>query len=275
MVEKILISGSGSGLGRALALRYAKQGAEICVSDVNVKTGEETVALITEAGGNAFFIECDITKQWDVDKLALKVAEKWRSLDMLINNAGVASAGLLESESMEQWQWVLDINVLGHVRMTKAFLPLLKVSKSADKNILNVASQAGLTPAPGMGSYSLSKAAMVSFSETSYLELASHGIHVSVVCPAFFETNLGDSLRGAQGAMDDMVQKMIKQSGVTAQEIAEIIDKQVVDRKFMIITHKNGRKAHRLKRYLPIEKYLKMMVKRTGRFAQPADDTSA
>ena len=268
MVEKVLISGSGSGLGKAMAMHYARQGAEVCVSDINVEAGEEVARLINDAGGKAFFIQCDITKQWDVEKMALKLAEKWRSLDMLVNNAGVATAGMLESESMEQWQWVLDINVLGHVRMSKAFLPLLQTSKAKDKCVINVASQAGLTPAPGMGSYNVTKAAIVSLSETMYLELAPSGIHVSVVCPAFFETNLNTSLRTDQSGLDEFVTKMIKESGVTAEQIAEIVSKQVADNKFMIITHKEGRKAYRLKRYLPIEKYLSIMKKRTKKFAE-------
>lgn len=265
-MKKILISGAGSGLGRALALRYAREGAEICVSDMQKEGGEATVQLIQDAGGNAFFMLCDITKQWDVDKLSLQLSERWRSLDLLVNNAGVATAGMLEFESMEQWQWVLDINVLGHVRMTKAFLPLLKVSEAADKSIINIASQAGLTPAPGMGSYSVSKAAMISYSETAYLELAHEGIHVSVVCPAFFDTNLNTSLRSDQAGMNEAVSKLIKKSGVTADAIAEQIFNQVKDRKFMLITHKDGRSAHRLKRYLPIDRYLKLMKKRTKKF---------
>ena len=186
---------------------------------------------------------------------------------MLVNNAGVATAGLLESESMEQWQWVLDINVLGHVRMSKAFLPLLKASTAVDKCVINIASQAGITPAPGMGSYNLSKAAMVSFSETIFLELAALNIHVSVVCPAFFETNLNTSLRTEQSGLSDLVTKMIKESGVSAEQIAAIIAKEVADKKFMIITHKEGRKAYRMKRFLPIEKYLNIMKKRTQQFA--------
>ena len=174
-MKKILITGAGSGLGKALALRYAKDGAEICIADVNKEAGEAVAQSINSSGGSAFFLECDITKQWDVDKLTMTLAERWRSLDMLINNAGVATAGKLESESMEQWQWVIDINLLGHVRMTKACLPLLRNSQSADKDIINIASQAGLTTAPGMGSYSVTKAAMVSYSETAHLELAHDG----------------------------------------------------------------------------------------------------
>ncbi len=267
-MRKVLITGAGSGLGRALAQLYAGKGAEVCVADVNQEGGEETVNLITHAGGSAFFLSCDITQQWDVDKLAMSLAERWGSLDALINNAGVASAGQLEFESMEQWQWVLDINLLGHVRMTKAMLPLLRKSVNAQKDVINIASQAGITAAPGMGSYCVSKAAMVSYSETAHLELAAENIHVSVVCPAFFDTNLNKSLRSGDAKMQGVVDKMIKSSGVSADSIARKIIDGVTKRKFMILTHKQGIKAYRLKRFLPIERYLSMVKKRTSKYVK-------
>ncbi len=267
-MKKILITGAGSGLGRALALRYAQDGAEVCVADINNEGANETVEQIINLGGSAFFHACDITKQWDVDKLAIALAERWKSLDMLVNNAGVATAGSLDSESLEQWQWVLDINVIGQVRMTKAMLPLLRNSNSSERDIVNIASQAGITPAPGMGSYSLSKAGMVSYSETAHLELAHEGIHVSVACPAFFDTNLAESLRSDDDGMHSALNKMIKKSGVTADEIANKIHAAVTARKFKIVTHKEGLKAHRLKRFLPIEVYLNIVKKRTKKFVK-------
>ncbi len=267
-MKKILITGAGSGLGRALALRYASGGSEICVADVNQEGGEQTVQMINEKGGSAFYMSCDITQQWDVDKLAITLAERWGGVDMLVNNAGVATAGQLEYESMEQWQWVLDINLMGHVRMTKGMLPLLRKSTSVDKDIINIASQAGITAAPGMGSYCVSKAAMVSLSETLHLELAPEGIHVSVVCPAFFDTNLNKSLRSGDQKMQNVVDKMIKKSGVSADSIADKVVAGVNARKYMILTHKEGIKAYRLKRYLPIERYLSMVKKRTAKYVK-------
>lgn len=269
-MKRVLITGAGSGLGRALALQYAQQGDEVCVADVNLEGGQETVALVTAAGGKAFFHACDITQQWDVDKLAIALAERWQSLDVLINNAGVASAGSIESERLDQWQWVLDINLLGQVRMTKAMLPLLRKSDAVERDIINIASQAGITPAPGMGSYSVTKAAMVSFAETAHLELAHEGIHVSAVCPSFFDTNLNQSLRSDDAGMQAVVTKMIKKSGVSADAIAEQILAKVKARKFLIVTHKEGRKAYRLKRFLPIERYLKIVKNRTKKFVKKA-----
>lgn len=267
-MKKVLITGAGSGLGKALALRYAEQGSEVCIADMNLETAKEVVEQIQQLGGRAFACSCDITKQVDVDQLAVDLRNRWQSVDVLINNAGVATAGALESESFEQWQWVVDINLLGHVRMTKAILPLLRSSENDHRSIINIASQAGLTPAPGMGSYSVTKAAMVSYSETAYLELVHEGIHVSAVCPAFFDTNLNTSLRTSDAGMQSVVTKLIKKSGISADDIAKKIISGVQAHKFLIITHKEGLNAYRLKRFLPIERYLKMIMKRTKKFVR-------
>ena len=266
-MRKILITGAGSGLGEALAKRYAQAGAEICVADVNVEAGNAVVQQLEELGSEAFFVNCDITKQWDVDKLAMAIAERWRSVDMLINNAGVATAGGIESETMEQWQWVLDVNLLGHIRVTKACLPLLRNSEAADRAVINIASQAGLTAGPSMASYSVTKAAMVSLSESMYLEFAAENIHVAAVCPAFFDTNLNQSLRTSDPKMQAVVTKLIKTSGVSAGEIADKVYQQVAAKKFLIVTHKNGRKAFRLKRFLSMERYLNIVKKRMQKHA--------
>lgn len=263
MKSRVLISGAGSGLGQSLALRYAKAGYEVCVADIDADAGKTVVDLINNGSGCAFYIGCDITQQADVEKLSSMLDERWGALDVLINNAGVASAGYLDAESMEQWQWVIHINLLGHVRMTKAMLPLIRKSAFEDKAIINVASQAGLTPIPGMASYSATKAAMVSYSETAYLELCHEGIHVAVACPSFFNTNLTRSLRSDEPHMKKVMSKLVDDSEISADKIAGRIFSAVNKRKFMIITHKEGRNAWVMKRFLSPERFLKMMSKRT------------
>jgi len=215
-MRKILITGAGSGLGEALAKKYASEGAEICVADFNEEGGNSVVNQIQSTGGEAFFVKCDITQQWDVEKLVMTVAERWRSIDVLINNAGIASAGMLETETIEEWQR--------------------------------------------------------SLSETLYLELAPDDIHVAVVCPAFFDTNLNQSLQSSDPKMQAVVTKLIKKSGITADDIATKVFDAVNKKKFLIVTHKSGRQAHLLKRFLPIERYLKVVKKRTALFIKQADD---
>lgn len=268
-MHKVLITGAASGLGKALALRYAKSDAEICVVDLNVAEGEAVANLIQSTGGSAFFQRCDITQTHDVEELAAAIQERWGSLDILINNAGVATAGLVPFESMQDWEWVMNINLLGHVRVTKALLPLIDKSNTESRAIINIASQAGLTTMPGLGSYCASKAAMVSFSETLFLEQVHNGVHVSVVCPAFFDTNLNTSLRTNQPGMENVVNKLVKNSGITADAIADIVFTQSEAKEFLIVTHAESRKANRLKRFLPVNWYLNMVKKKTAKFTKP------
>ncbi len=267
-MHKVLITGAASGLGKALALRYAKADAEVCIVDLNVAEGEAVASQIQSTGSSAFFQRCDITQQYDVDQLAATIKERWGSLDILINNAGVATAGLVPFESLDDWAWVMNINVFGHVRMTKALLPMIGKSNAEFRAIINTASQAGITAGPGMGSYSASKAAMVSFSETLFLEQAHNGVHVSVVCPAFFDTNLNTSLRTNQPGMENAVNKLIKNSGISADDIADQVFTKAAVKEFMIITHAEGRKVHRIKRFLPMKWYLNMVKKQTAKFTK-------
>jgi NAD(P)-dependent dehydrogenase (short-subunit alcohol dehydrogenase family) len=269
MSQNVLITGGASGLGEALALHYAAQNHQVCIADLNAQRGASVVEAITESGGNAFFVSCDITQETSIEALKTQLQQKWQRLDVLVNNAGVATGGALEFEDIEQWQWVLDINLLGMVRMCRAFVPLMKAQGSG--NIVNIASQAGITPAPMMGSYNVSKAAVVSFSETMHLELADSGIHVSVACPGFFATNLNESLRSKQPGVAKMVSKMLQRSEVVAKEVAAYIYQGSQSKQFMHITHKQGRGAYRLKRWLAPMTYLNMMGKKLKNFKPRAD----
>lgn len=260
----IVITGAASGLGKALALQLAKPGVSICVADLNESDGLNVVEQLTQKGCDAWFYRCDITSDKDADGLVSEINTRWSKVDRLINNAGVATAGALEYEDMEQWQWVMNINLLGMVRMTRALVPLMKAKAS----IINIASQAGITPIQFMGSYNAGKAAVVSFSETMHLELANKGIHVCVACPSFFPTNLDKSLRSKQPGIDKLVSKMLTKSDINADQVAQIIIQQADAQRFMIVTHKQGKTAYNLKRFLPTMRYLNMIKKKTKDFGR-------
>lgn len=262
MQKRVLITGAASGLGKALAFRWAKAGADICVADINQERGDEVVAELKKLGVSAFYQHCDITSDADVAATAEAVLQQFKGIDLIMNNAGVASVGTIAEESVEQWQWVLNINVLGAVRIMHAFLPMLRESRGY---ILNVASQAGLTSLPSMGSYAASKAAMVSFSETLRLELVDDNIGCSVLCPAFFKTNLDESVRSGNPAMKSVVTKLLDKATITADEVADAAFNGVQKRQHVIQSHPEGRKASLFKRLFP-ERYLKMMDKQTMKF---------
>lgn len=268
MSWNVLITGGASGLGKALALRYAKAGANVCICDVNANAASEVLAQVNAGNEQAFFLPCDITRQQDIEALKDALIAKWSHLDVLINNAGVATAGGLAFEDIEQWQWVMNINLLGLVRMTKAFAPMLtdRSQSSHTPQIINIASQAGITPIPMMASYNASKAAVVSFSETMHVELARDGIQVSVACPSFFNTNLDKSLRSQQPGADKLVKKMLTRSDINADQVADYIFQGAQHGRFMLITHPEGRLAHRLKRWLPSMRYLSMIKRKTRHF---------
>ncbi len=264
---RILITGGATGLGQAIALKWADKWAnkkgtfDICIADINQERGDETVNALIAKGANAFYVHCDITSDSDVQTLAQTIDSRWGGVDYVFNNAGVATGGSLLDESIEQWQWVFDINVLGMVRVSRALLPLMR--KQGGGYFINIASQAGLTPIPYMGSYNAVKAAVVSFSETMKLELAPDNINVSVVCPSFFKTNLDESMRSTNPASHKMINKFFAKADMTKEDVAEAIYQQVSKKQFLVLTHKLGKRAFLLKKLLPTQHYISNMLNQT------------
>jgi len=232
-----------------MALRWAKTGAAICIADLNAERGDQIVKLIEKAGGKAHFIHCDITNEENLLNARSFVEAKMQGVDIIINCAGVATAGVFARESIDTWNWVLNINVLGMVRVSQIFLPLFEQQKSG--YFVNVASQAGLTSAPMMASYNASKAAVIALSETMKLELAAKHINVSVLCPAFVKTNLDESLPDEQKDMQPTVTKLLERAHVSAEQVADDTYNAVKNNQFLIVTHREGRWVYRIKRWFP------------------------
>ena len=265
--KRILITGGATGLGQAIALALSEQHGKngdqlkVCIADIHEQRGQETLALLTEKGTEAFYQPCDITQDDDVANLVTAIEARWGGVDVVFNNAGVASGGSLSDESIAQWKWIFDINLLGMVRVSKAMLPLFKAQGAG--YFVNIASQAGLTPIPYMNSYNAVKAAVVSLSETMKLELAPDNIDVSVVCPSFFKTNLDESMRSDNPAMHKMMARFFKKADMTKEEVAQSICDQVAQKRFLILTHKLGKRAFLMKKLLPTQMYINNMLKQT------------
>lgn len=167
---RIAITGAASGLGRELALRWARAGARVALGDIN---GERLAAVAREvsaAGGTALMQKCDVRLADDMNALVDTCAQSWGGLDIFVNNAGVAGGGSFEKLTDEDWQWLLDINLMGVVRGARAVAPLFRSQGSG--HIVNIASMAGLLAPPGMSSYNVAKTGVVSLSETLHGELA-------------------------------------------------------------------------------------------------------
>lgn len=264
MTTRLLITGGATGLGKAIAFAWAKhQGAncQICIADIHSTRGKQTVEELTHSDIEAFYMHCDITVQDDIDNLRRAIVDRWQGVDIVINNAGVASGGSLMGESIEQWQWVFNINLFGMVRVSQTFLPDFKAQGHG--YFINVASQAGLTPIPFMNSYNAVKSAVVGLSETMKLELAFDNVDVSVVCPSFFKTNLDESMRTSEPAMKKMMDRAFEKSDISAEQVAEAIYQGAQQKTFLILTHTLGKQAFLMKKLLPTAWYIKNMLKKT------------
>ncbi|MEM9101741.1 MAG: SDR family oxidoreductase [Pseudomonadota bacterium] len=270
-----LITGGASGLGKSIALELAQQNItdlKIAIADVHAERGQTTVQTLKNLGIESFYHCCDITKISDVKDLYQAVEEKWQGVDVVINNAGVATGGSFQSESIEQWQWVIDVNLLGMVRVSQVFLDCFK--QQGYGHFVNVASQAGLTPIPLMSSYNAVKSAVVALSETMKLEFVKYNVDVSVVCPSFFKTHLDESLRTSEAKVSMLMHKLFERAELTSEQVARIVVKDMRAGKFLIVTHKEGHQAYRLKKLLPHQWYLTMMRKRTKSMLGPSSKTT-
>lgn len=247
---RAVITGAGSGLGRALALDLAERGASLVVSDIDSSSADETAALARKQGTRAEVMPCDVTKRDAVFGLIEETERRLGGIDFLANNAGVAVGGPFDEISIEDWRWAVDINLWGVIYGCQAAVPKMKAQGHG--YILNVASAAGLLSPPAMSAYNVTKAGVVSLSETLYAEYKGAGIRVTALCPTFFRTNIVSSGRGATTKKDDaQIIRWMERSKVQAPEVAKAAIDAVRDGKLYVQPMRDGRMAWRLKRTHP------------------------
>lgn len=249
--KRVVITGGASGYGKVLAFHFAREGWRVAFLDIHPQRSEETQKELLKKfpASDAFYLLGDVREQKSFDALRDAVLERWGGLDMLINNAGVAAFGALDQAVIEDWQWILDINLLSIVRSSRAFLPVLKQQRQG--HLVNIASMAGLIQGPMMGSYNASKSAVVALSETMLFELERFGIKVSVACPGFFQTNLGESVKTEDPQLKARVQRLLASSKLSPEEIAAYTYKEISAGSFMILPHPFYRRLWLIKRLLP------------------------
>jgi NAD(P)-dependent dehydrogenase (short-subunit alcohol dehydrogenase family) len=225
-----LVTGGASGIGRVTAQAFAGVGAKVIVTtDANIQGAEETVHLIKDAGGEATFIRCDVSKEKDVETLIAKSVETYGSLDYAFNNAGVGPDGKrigvfpIADCPEETWDKMLDVNLKGvFLCMKHEIRQMLKQGKGA---IVNTSSVGGLKPIPGFGPYAASKAGLIALTKTAALECATAGIRVNVICPGLTSrTLLSENLSSAEpGAKDRLVEVVPMRRMGEPEEIAEAV----------------------------------------------------
>lgn len=269
MSRRIAITGAGSGLGRAIAHRYARAGWKIAVTDLDTERARIVAAELEAQGTEARAYTLDTRREADFETLTTELQAVWGGLDVFVNNAGVANAGTVADTPAADWDWLLEINLMGVVRGTRAALPLLRASGG---HLINIASFAAIANAPGMAAYNVAKAGVLSLSETVRGEEARHGVGVTVACPAFFATNLMDTFRGSRPDQKAMVEKLMKRSQVTADTVANDIFEAAAAGRFLVISHRESRWQYRLKRISP-EFFYRAVLKATRSFVDRGQGT--
>lgn len=259
--KRIFITGGASGLGRALAERYARAGWRVCIGDLDVARCTETLQAMRSHAPATHALACDVTNEADLQAAADWLQREWGGVDVVVNNAGVAQMGGIAETSLADWQWAVDINLLGVVRGCKVFVPLLRAKEKGRRGgqLVNIASMAGLVHMPHAAAYNATKAAVVALSETLQLELEPDGIRVSVVCPAFFRTDLAKHMRAANPALEGMTKRLVERARIGADEIAERIHDGVARGETHILTHADARRFWRMKRWLPTRVFQSLM----------------
>lgn len=246
---RAVITGAGSGLGRAFALEIAGRGGRVLVADIDEGGARETIRLVEAAGSQAFFTRCDVAKPAEVEALVGEADRVLGGVDLLINNAGVGVGGKADAIPLADWEWIMGINLWGVIHGCRAFIP--KFRQQGGGHIINIASAAGLLCAPEMAPYNVTKAGVVALSETLAAEVKEDHINVTVVCPTFFRTQIVNKGR-IHGVKDNgMVDRLMDRASVQADGVAKMAVDAVSAGQLYALPHSDGRWLWRLKRALP------------------------
>jgi NAD(P)-dependent dehydrogenase (short-subunit alcohol dehydrogenase family) len=245
-----VVTGGASGIGRALCLAFAGEGAHVVVADIDEAGMAETAAGVKKAGTKALTVKTDVTKLASVQTLAERTWSEMGGAHVVCNNAGVAVHGSLESATHRDWEWVLAVNLWGVIHGVEAFVPRL-IAQKRPGHIVNTASMAGLIASQGLGVYNTSKYAVVGLSETLHKDLRPHGIGVSILCPMGVSTNIRTSernrpadLQNPKGLEDNDWFQLIGRY-LEPEEVAGRVLRAVKANRLYVITHEEAREPLR------------------------------
>lgn len=258
--KSAFITGAGSGLGAAFAKLLASNGWSLYLSDIQLSSLEEMKRSL-DGAKEIFTYELDVSNKLNYEGVMDQLKKDSKHMDLVINNAGIGDGEFFQQYKMDEWERMIRINLMGVYYGCHHFVPWMIEQSSG--TIINIGSAAGFMNAPGMSAYNASKAAVYALSETLYHELKPRSVHVSVVTPTFFKTNIMSQAQGSQQFVN-FAEKQMKYSTTNADEMAELVLSKAAAGKFQIIHPKEARRNHFFKKWFPgmvAKEFQKMMAK--------------
>jgi NAD(P)-dependent dehydrogenase (short-subunit alcohol dehydrogenase family) len=246
--KRAFITGAASGLGKTLCLELARDGWTIGICDLNPQQLELTAAEIEQAGGKALSFTLDVSDKGRYKEAVESFLDQTGGIDLLVNNAGVGDGGAFEDYSLENWQWLLSINQMGPLYGCHYFVPVMK--RQGYGQIINISSAAAFMNPGYMSAYNMSKAAVLSLSETLFAELRQHNIKIAVVMPTFFNSGIMQHCRSTDSTLE-VVNYLMGLSNLPVEILANNILKLSARGRFYIIMPLQARIFFHLKRFFP------------------------
>ena len=244
--RRAFITGAGSGLGAAMARLLAADGWIIGAVDVREEPAQEIAAEITRLGGKALPYSFDVTDRVAYKDAVAHFLDAAGGVDLVVNNAGVTSHGLVGEGDLEHWDWLLGINLTGVMNGCHFFASTVRAQRSG--HFINTSSAAGFVPVPRLAAYCTAKAGVRMLSEVLHNEMHEHGVGVTILMPEFFRTNLIDRFRGTD---QERARYILAHSKYTAEEVARRALDGAARNELHVVFGKNANLAWRLLRWFP------------------------
>ena len=243
------VTGAASGLGRAMALAFAREGMDVALADVDERNLESVKSEVRAKGVRVVSVRVDVSDSAQVEEFAKKTVAALGGVHVVCNNAGVSPLGAAWENTVDEWEWILGVNLWGVIHGVRSFTP--RLIAQGEGHIVNTASVCGLISPPGMDAYNVTKHAVVALSESLLHDLRERGskVGVSVLCPAYVPTGIAESERNRPSgislskkseqtlAREAMMRKAVSSGKLSADDVAAAVVKALKEDRFYVLTH--------------------------------------